>query len=306
MDLSIAIDRLKAAGDVALANEVSLSSRKRASVLVPILPDGTVLLTQRTRHLRSHGGEVCFPGGKQDPEDHGDDIRTALRETEEEVGVKAIRPIGRLPAVESYHGLCVTPVIGIVETPIDLASLQLSKEEVDAVFAVPLEYFANDENLIGPIESIDWNGRTFHMRTYHYTYQGRLFTIWGLTAYIAHQVSSIATFRGEGNLLRNLPTGQPPSWVNRYYKVHLNEWVIREEHNTSGILSAASLSVKRIDVFVETPEESSETITFTIHELESDQRWKLAAENETQRLQWIVYLKGVSDAWRKATASYAK
>ena len=46
-----------------------------------------VLFTQRPQNMKSHGGEVCFPGGKQDPEDNGCDITTALREANEEVGL---------------------------------------------------------------------------------------------------------------------------------------------------------------------------------------------------------------------------
>lgn len=295
MDLLTIIERLATAGDSTIPNEISLSSRKRASVLIPILPDGTILLTQRTKHLRSHGGEVCFPGGKQDPEDNGDDIRTALRETEEEVGINGIRPIGHLPSVESYHGLCVTPVIGVVETPIDVASLNISKAEVDAVFAVPLEYFANDANLSGPVESIVWRGGTFDMRTYEYTYEGRSFTIWGLTAYIAHQAASIATFRGEGSLLRYLQM-QSSSWIDRYFKVFHDEAMLQQEHGSSG---KESLSLKRISVNMEQHDgklHDQQIHPFTIHELDSKESWKLAARNETQRLQWIVYLKGASSS----------
>lgn len=44
-----------------------------------------VVLTQRCSNMRSHGGEVCLPGGKRDPADGGDDVVTALREAQEEV-----------------------------------------------------------------------------------------------------------------------------------------------------------------------------------------------------------------------------
>ena len=64
------------------------SSLPRASVLVPLFfdeADGTddqprLLLTQRPMRLSSHPGEVCFPGGRQEPSDDGDDVTTALRE----------------------------------------------------------------------------------------------------------------------------------------------------------------------------------------------------------------------------------
>jgi hypothetical protein len=58
------------------------SQLKRASVLVVLITqDWHILLMRRSKHLRSHPGEVCFPDGKQDPEDHQDDYVTALRET---------------------------------------------------------------------------------------------------------------------------------------------------------------------------------------------------------------------------------
>jgi 8-oxo-dGTP pyrophosphatase MutT (NUDIX family) len=57
------------------------SQLKRASVQVLITQDRHILLTRRSKQLKNHPGEVCFPGGKQDPEDHQDDYVTALRET---------------------------------------------------------------------------------------------------------------------------------------------------------------------------------------------------------------------------------
>jgi len=58
-----------------------------ASVLVLISSDSRVLFTLRSKTLRSHPGQVSFPGGRQDEEDEGDDVLTALRETQEEVGL---------------------------------------------------------------------------------------------------------------------------------------------------------------------------------------------------------------------------
>src|SRR2546422_11752058 len=64
-----------------------------ASVLVPVVahPDGlTVLFTQRTSQLRSHSGQISFPGGRAEPGDPGPEF-TALREAGEEIGLKAGR-----------------------------------------------------------------------------------------------------------------------------------------------------------------------------------------------------------------------
>jgi hypothetical protein len=60
---------------------------RMASVLVLISSDLHVLLTLRSKKLKSHPGQVSLPGGKQDPGDDGDDVATALRENREEVGL---------------------------------------------------------------------------------------------------------------------------------------------------------------------------------------------------------------------------
>jgi 8-oxo-dGTP pyrophosphatase MutT (NUDIX family) len=195
-------------------NHPEHSSLPRASVLVPIFvrrragnddgpsrddPGGAclfVLLTQRPTSLRTHAGEVCFPGGKQDLGDQQDDVVTALREANEEIGLDPdhVVPLCRLGTLESYTGLCVTPIVGLIQPSDSAEPSQLnnvSKDEVDAVFAVPLTYFANDANLTSK-QNIEWRGGEFEMRTYHYNAEcGRTFKIWGLTAYIAHQVAKI-------------------------------------------------------------------------------------------------------------------
>jgi peroxisomal coenzyme A diphosphatase NUDT7 len=182
----------------------------RASVLVPLFLKSTqhdnkindsnlewrVLLTKRRENLRSHSGEVCFPGGKQDLADKNDDILTALRETNEEVGIDTtlVTPICRLETLESYNGLCVTPIVGFVTDvqAMDPATLNVSVDEVEIAFTVPLEYFADETNLTSKYD-VEWRGGTFELRTYHYAADcERTFKIWGLTAYIAHQVAIIA------------------------------------------------------------------------------------------------------------------
>ena len=185
----------------------------RASVLVPLIlhkavpsenddastSQWNILLTKRLDTMRTHSGDVCFPGGKQDPEDQNDDVVTALRETYEEVGIDIdhVTPICRLGTLESITGLCVTPIVGILHSDanaIDASNLNISTDEVEVAFTVPLKYFLDDNNLTSK-HDVEWRGGTFELRTYHYTTTGpnsRTFKIWGLTAYIAHQVAAIA------------------------------------------------------------------------------------------------------------------
>lgn len=113
-----------------------------AAVLIPIIdrPTGlTVLLTQRTAHLRDHGGQISFPGGREEPED-GSSVTTALREAQEEVGIRPgqVEVLGRLPEYWTSTGFRVTPVIGLVSLPLNL---QLDDFEVADVFEPPLVFF---------------------------------------------------------------------------------------------------------------------------------------------------------------------
>ncbi|GIM13101.1 hypothetical protein Vretimale_16262 [Volvox reticuliferus] len=118
-------------------------SFRAAAVLVGLFEDQSgvvrVLLTQRSAHLKSHRGEVCLPGGKRDEEDL-DDIGTALREAQEELGLDPARVtvLACLPPVLSKHHLSVTPVIALV--PADMVP-RPNPHEVAAAFTVPLAVF---------------------------------------------------------------------------------------------------------------------------------------------------------------------
>lgn len=112
-----------------------------AAVLVPIVlraSGPTVLLTERTPHLRDHGGQVSFPGGRSEAGD-ASPVETALREAEEEVGLapSQVEVLGLLPDYCTGTGFRVTPVVGLVSPPLNL---RLDDFEVAEVFEPPLEY----------------------------------------------------------------------------------------------------------------------------------------------------------------------
>ena len=112
-----------------------------AAVLVPLVmrDDGLhVLLTQRTAHLRDHAGQVSFPGGRCESHDV-DEVATALRETEEEVGLDRsfIEVIGQLPIYTTVTSFRVTPVVALVQPGF---SLTPDSFEVAEVFEVPLAF----------------------------------------------------------------------------------------------------------------------------------------------------------------------
>ena len=149
-----------------------------ASVLMPIVvrDDGlTMLLTKRTAHLNDHAGQISLPGGRVDQSDTSP-IETALRETEEEVGLhrRHIDVLGTLPDYFTGTGFRVTPVVSLVQPPFDLRA---DPFEVAEIFEVPLAFLLNGAN--HQRRSIELPGigrRTFYTMPYE------RFFIWGATA----------------------------------------------------------------------------------------------------------------------------
>lgn len=119
----------------------SARSLAAAAVLVPLVQRSeglTVLLTRRTDHLRDHAGQISFPGGRAEDAD-ADAVATALREAEEEVGLRSdvIDVIGTLPHYTTITNFVVTPVVALVRPPFTLA---LDPFEVAEAFEVPLSW----------------------------------------------------------------------------------------------------------------------------------------------------------------------
>ncbi|MDO8933713.1 MAG: CoA pyrophosphatase [Rhodocyclaceae bacterium] len=118
-----------------------------AAVLVPIVvreSGMTILLTQRTAHLRDHAGQVSFPGGRCEPRD-ATTVATALREAHEEVGIEPaqVEVLGCLPEYLTSTGFRVTPVVGLVSPPLNL---RLDDFEVAEVFEPPLDFLLDTAN----------------------------------------------------------------------------------------------------------------------------------------------------------------
>jgi 8-oxo-dGTP pyrophosphatase MutT (NUDIX family) len=110
-----------------------------AAVLIPIIDhprDPQVLLTERAGHLRRHAGQISFPGGRLEAGD-ADIAATALRETEEETGIRAafIQTLGFLSDHVVQTGYRITPVVAAVQPGFSLVP---DRREVADVFEVPL------------------------------------------------------------------------------------------------------------------------------------------------------------------------
>jgi 8-oxo-dGTP pyrophosphatase MutT (NUDIX family) len=151
-----------------------------AAVLVPLVTRGDevqVLLTQRTAHLNDHAGQISFPGGRVEESDI-DATATALRETEEEIGLRAasVEVIGTLPEYTTATGYRVTPVIGMVESGFELA---LDAFEVSEVFEVPLSFLMDPTHHERRIVTLGNLTRTFYSMPYQ---AQRRYFIWGATA----------------------------------------------------------------------------------------------------------------------------
>lgn len=148
-----------------------------ASVLVPIVlrEEGlTMLLTQRTAHLNDHAGQVAFPGGRAEETD-ADAIDTALRETEEEIGLdrRHIEVIGTLPLYFTGTGYEVTPVVALVLPPFEL---KRDPFEVAEIFEVPLSFLMDGQNHQRLSAELPSGRRSFYAMPY------QNYFIWGATA----------------------------------------------------------------------------------------------------------------------------
>jgi len=152
-----------------------------AAVLVPLVQREAglnLLLTRRTDHLRDHAGQISFPGGRVEPEDEGP-VATALRETEEEIGLarRHIEVIGQLPVYATVTAFQVTPVVALVEPGF---TLRLDAFEVAEAFEVPLAFLMNPAH--HRHHRFEFAGAERRFLSMPWQGAGREYFIWGATA----------------------------------------------------------------------------------------------------------------------------
>ncbi|XP_063626206.1 mitochondrial coenzyme A diphosphatase NUDT8 [Cydia splendana] len=155
-----------------------------AAVLIPLCDvDNTpsLLYTVRADNLRSHSGQISFPGGKMDKNETL--VQTALRETEEEIGLSRtkIELWGQGPPVPGRNNqIMITPVVGAIRC-LEEKDLDINKEEVAQIFTLPIESLCEKKNqlytqfnngFILPVFIVD-----------HYR-------IWGVTGVLTHMLLS--------------------------------------------------------------------------------------------------------------------
>ncbi|WP_193165918.1 NUDIX hydrolase [Microbulbifer hainanensis] len=150
--------------------------RGHAAVLLALTdePDPEVILTLRSANLSTHSGEVSLPGGRWDATDPSLEY-TALRETEEEIGLHPdeIRVLGPLWTRATRWKVQVTPWLGVVSPDVELTP---NPGELDAIFRVPLSFFLADPRIRTDRITIDQS------TVYLPAYQFREYEIWGFTA----------------------------------------------------------------------------------------------------------------------------
>ena len=150
-----------------------------AGVLIPVLERSkglAVLLTKRSAELKHHAGQISFPGGRMEESD-ADVVGAALRETHEEVGIPpgSVSVVGYLEPMPTVTGYAVTPVVGHVETGIEL---NIDRTEVAYAFEVPLDFLLDARNQRA--SEREYQGRRIPTVEFHY--EGE--RIWGATAHM--------------------------------------------------------------------------------------------------------------------------
>lgn len=175
------------------SNGIEKSKPKRAAVLICLFEgengDFRVILTKRSSKLSTHSGDVSLPGGKTEEGD-ANDIETALREANEEIGLdpSLVDVVTVLEPVVTKIGMTVVPVLGILPKK---SSFTLTRNiaEVDAIFDAPLDMFLKDENRRA--EEREWMGNKYLLHFFDYKTEDNMYVIWALTAGILIKAASI-------------------------------------------------------------------------------------------------------------------
>ncbi len=166
---------------------INEASRQPSAVLVPIYQkrgDYYIVFIRRTETVKSHKGQISFPGGARDVNDRTL-LHTAIRESREEIGLymKDIEVIGELDdEITTTSNYIVTPFVAMIPWPYRFTK---NKDEVAEIMEVPLKVLLEKGCLKANTETL--NGKP--MDSYTYYHQGKV--IWGATARILKKLLDI-------------------------------------------------------------------------------------------------------------------
>ena len=194
--------RLEAALTAHEPQRAGIAGARPAAVLIPVVadPEPTAIFTVRTDTVRSHKGQISFPGGSKDEKDLSL-VHTALRETEEEIGLGAakVEVIGELDTFPTFvSGYVVTPFVGYLE---ERPELHPNPAEVASILEVPLAQMNNE---IRRDPGFSHREKTYP--TEAWIWEGHV--IWGVTARIVREFLSVL---GEAGLVEP-PAGDMSFW----------------------------------------------------------------------------------------------
>jgi len=145
----------------------------------------SILFTKRAQHLRHHGGQISFPGGKVEYADH-DLTATALREAQEEIGLEAknVNVIGQLHPYQTITGFCITPIVALLDPD---SVMNIDTNEVDELFYVPFQHFLNNQQHYAIDVQHNIGNHKVHFMPY------KQHNIWGATAAIIKDLGNHIT-----------------------------------------------------------------------------------------------------------------
>jgi 8-oxo-dGTP pyrophosphatase MutT (NUDIX family) len=154
----------------------------QAAVLIPFFTkddDAHILFTVRTEDVEHHKGQISFPGGAREDQDHSL-ADTAVRECHEEIGIPAnsISILGRLDDFPTITDFLVTPFVATLPYPYPY---KINTMEVAEILEVPLELFLSDKYF--QVKNWKHEDKTYPV----YFYQFNDHVIWGATAFMMNR-----------------------------------------------------------------------------------------------------------------------
>ena len=183
-------------------NLIEATQYKKAGVLILLLKEDKdaeykIVFTKRSTKLKTHSGEVSFPGGKWEEKDNSL-YETALRESNEEINlnIENVTKLGNLNFLLSRHKIEVNPYVGYLNKFQEFEG----NFEIDEIFTVPISFLSDSKN----VTYKEFNRKDLKVYIPSWVYNGN--RIWGLTAMITADFLNIcfnASINTDLDLIRN-------------------------------------------------------------------------------------------------------